>query len=125
MNDVCNESAQRPNRRRSTGVAAAVLAAALAGPLFASAPADAHSDRTWGRLAECESDRRWHINTGNGYYGGLQFSYDTWRGFGGGRFAPRADLATRKQQIRIAEKVQNQQGWGAWPYCSRKLGLGR
>ncbi len=125
MNDARNSRADQPIRRRTTSVAAAVLAAALAVPLVVSAPADAASDRTWNRLAECESGRRWHLNTGNGYYGGLQFSFSTWRDFGGGRFARRADLATREQQIRIAEKVQNQQGWGAWPYCSRKLGLGR
>ncbi len=122
MNSVQNLPAQRSKRRLATTVAG-VVAAALTGPLLAFVPADAHSDRTWGRLAECESGRRWHLNTGNGYYGGLQFSNPTWRGFGGGKFAPRADLATRRQQIRIAEKVQNQQGWGAWPYCSQKLGL--
>jgi hypothetical protein len=77
----------------------------------------------WDRLALCESGGNWHINTGNGFYGGLQFLPATWQGFGGGAFAPRADLATREQQIIVAERVLRVQGWGAWPACSRKLGL--
>jgi hypothetical protein len=77
----------------------------------------------WDRLAQCESSGNWAINTGNGFYGGLQFLPATWDGFGGGAFAPRADLASREQQIIVAERVQARQGWGAWPECSRKLGL--
>ncbi|HDM2445064.1 TPA: DUF3235 domain-containing protein, partial [Staphylococcus aureus] len=63
------------------------------------------------------------INTGNGYYGGLQFSGQTWSAFGGGQYAPTANQATREQQIAIAEKVLASQGWGAWPACSASLGL--
>ncbi len=81
--------------------------------------------KTWNRLAGCESGRRWHINTGNGYYGGLQFSSPTWRGFGGGRFADYAHRASKHEQITIARKVRQSQGWGAWPYCSQRLGLGK
>ena len=92
-------------------------------PLLVVSPAEAATLRTWKRLAECESDRRWHINTGNGYYGGLQFSGRTWRAFGGRKFAYNAHRATRDQQIRIAEKVRRAQGWGAWPTCSRRIGL--
>jgi nucleoid-associated protein YgaU len=88
-----------------------------------AAPAEAASDRTWNRLAQCESGGRWHINTGNGYYGGLQFSASTWRHFGGTKYARRADLATRAEQVLIAERTLRAQGWGAWPACSRKLGL--
>lgn len=77
----------------------------------------------WDRLAQCESSGNWAINTGNGYFGGLQFLQATWEGFGGGAFAPRADLASREQQIIVAERVRARQGWGAWPECSRKLGL--
>jgi hypothetical protein len=73
----------------------------------------------WDRLAACESGGRWNINTGNGYYGGLQFLTSTWLSNGGGQYAPRADLATREQQIAIASKL----GWGSWPACARKLGL--
>lgn len=78
---------------------------------------------TWDALAQCESNGNWAINTGNGYYGGLQFSQSTWAAYGGTQFAPRADLATREQQIAIAEKTRASQGWGAWPACSAKLGL--
>jgi len=92
-------------------------------PMFLASPADAASLRTWKRLAQCESGQRWHINTGNGYYGGLQFSSSTWRAFGGGKFARYAHRATPSQQIRNAEKVLRAQGWGAWPSCSSKLGL--
>ena len=103
-------------------LAAAALVSAL--PLAAlGASADAATSRTWDRLAQCESSGNWHINTGNGYYGGLQFSYTTWRSFGGGKYAPRADLATRAEQIDIAEKVLRVQGWNAWPSCSSQLGL--
>ncbi|NLG55321.1 MAG: DUF348 domain-containing protein [Rhodococcus sp.] len=78
---------------------------------------------TWDAIAECESNGNWAINTGNGFFGGLQFTQQTWAGFGGTQYAPRADLATREQQIATAEKVQATQGWGAWPSCTRKLGL--
>lgn len=78
---------------------------------------------TWDALAQCEATGNWAINTGNGFYGGLQFTQQTWAGFGGTQYAPRADLATREQQIAIAEKVQAVQGWGAWPACTSKLGL--
>ncbi|WP_128436913.1 transglycosylase family protein [Streptomyces cyaneus] len=77
----------------------------------------------WGCVAKCESGGNWRINTGNGHYGGLQFSQSTWEGFGGAKYAPRADLATRKEQITIARKVVAVQGWGAWPQCSRRYGL--
>ncbi|MGN9757231.1 transglycosylase family protein [Streptomyces sp. SD31] len=77
----------------------------------------------WGCVAKCESGGNWSINTGNGHYGGLQFSQSTWEGFGGGKYAPRADLATRQEQITIARKVVAVQGWGAWPHCSRRYGL--
>ena len=74
----------------------------------------------WDRLAECESGQQWDINTGNGYYGGLQFTAQTWRAYGGSGMAHNA---SREEQIRIAEKVLADVGWRAWPACSRKLGL--
>jgi hypothetical protein len=92
-------------------------------PLTVTSSAEAATLRTWKRLAQCESGLRWHINTGNGYYGGLQFSASTWRAFGGRRFAYNAHRATRGEQIKTAERVRRAQGWGAWPHCSRKLGL--
>ena len=78
----------------------------------------------WDRLAWCESRGDWHINTGNGYYGGVQFALSTWRSMGGLAYAPRPDLATREQQIAIAEKTLAASSWAQqWPACSRKLGL--
>ncbi|MBC2682021.1 DUF348 domain-containing protein [Corynebacterium sp. 4HC-13] len=77
----------------------------------------------WDQLAQCESGGNWAINTGNGFYGGLQFTQQSWEGFGGTQYAPRADLATREQQIAVAEKIQASQGWGAWPACTAKMGL--
>lgn len=77
----------------------------------------------WDRLASCESGGNWAINTGNGFYGGLQFTSSTWEGFGGHLFAPQAHLASRSEQITVAERVQESQGWGAWPACTEKLGI--
>lgn len=88
----------------------------------ASAPAVGDGS-VWDQLAQCEATGNWAINTGNGFYGGLQFTQQTWEGFGGGAYAPRADLATREQQIAVAQKVQAAQGWGAWPACTSKMGL--
>ena len=68
----------------------------------------------WDRIAQCESGGNWAINTGNGYYGGLQFDIRTWTGNGGGQYAPRADLASRTQQIAVANKVYAQRGLQPW-----------
>jgi resuscitation-promoting factor RpfB len=78
------------------------------------------SGSVWDKLAECESGGNWSINTGNGYYGGLQFSLSTWRAYGGSGYPHQA---SRDEQIRIAKKLQADAGWGAWPACSSKLGL--
>ena len=78
---------------------------------------------TWDALAQCEATGNWHINTGNGYYGGVQFDQNTWERQGGLRYAARADLATREEQIAIAEVTRERQGWGAWPSCTSRLGL--
>jgi uncharacterized protein YabE (DUF348 family) len=78
------------------------------------------SGGVWDRLAQCESGGNWSINTGNGFYGGLQFSLGTWRAYGGSGMPNKASKAT---QIAIARKVQADAGWGAWPACSSKLGL--
>jgi len=97
----------------------AIAGAATVAPL-AAAPA-AHAEGTvWDKLAQCESSGNWAINTGNGFSGGLQFTPSTWRAFGGGG---RAQDASRVEQIVVAERVLAKQGWGAWPACSRKLGL--
>ncbi len=76
----------------------------------------------WDAIAGCEAGGNWAINTGNGYYGGVQFDQGTWERNGGLRFAPRADLATREEQITIAEVTRERQGWGAWPVCSGSAG---
>ncbi len=96
---------------------------AVLAPLLATAPAQAATLRTWERLAQCESGGRWHINTGNGYYGGLQFSSPTWKAYGGRKFARNAHRAAKREQIVVAERVRRSQGWGAWPSCSRIIGL--
>ena len=111
----------RPVRNAAIAVTAA---AAVAAPISSTlTSADAATSKTWNRLASCESGGNWHINTGNGYYGGLQFSAGTWLAYGGGKYASRADLASRAEQIAIAEKVLKGSGWGAWPACSARLGL--
>jgi hypothetical protein len=112
--------------RMTRAIVLALLALVAASALSVVGPAssaNAASDRVWNRLAQCESGGRWHINTGNGYYGGLQFSGSTWRGFGGGKFARLAHRATKGEQIRVAERVRRAQGWGAWPACSERIGL--
>ena len=77
---------------------------------------------TWDALARCEAGGNWSTNNGNGFYGGVQFDQGTWERSGGLRYAPRADLATREEQIAIASVTQAHQGWGAWPVCSARLG---
>lgn len=99
--------------------ATVVIGAPILG--FAS-PASAAPDSTWDAIAQCESSGDWSINTGNGYYGGLQFVQSTWEGFGGLQYAPRADLASKAQQIAVAESTLASQGWGAWPVCSAQAG---
>lgn len=93
---------------------------ALGAPFVATGTADAVPAATWDRLAQCESSGNWRINTGNGYFGGLQFTLSTWRAFGGQGMPHQA---SREQQIAVAERVLAVQGWKAWPACSRKLGL--
>ena len=85
-----------------------------------SATASPQSNATWDRLAKCESTNNWDADTGNGFKGGLQFTQSTWKAFGGA--GPRSE-ATREEQIAVAKKVQAEQGWNAWPTCSKKLGM--
>ncbi|MBT2399620.1 transglycosylase family protein [Streptomyces sp. ISL-100] len=92
----------------------------LGAPSFGACAA---TEWPWNCLAECESSGDWHINTGNGYYGGLQFWQPTWAEHGGLAYAPRADLATRAQQIKVAERVLATHGWKAWPVCSKRYKL--
>jgi hypothetical protein len=109
-------------KQRIAGVGIAG-AATIIGGLATAGSAKASS--VWDAVAACESSGNWAINTGNGFYGGLQFTPSTWSGYGGTAYAPRADLATRDQQIAIAQRVLAGQGPGAWPVCSVKAGLSR
>lgn len=86
----------------------------------AAAPNYASGNTVWDRLAACESGGNWAINTGNGYYGGLQFSLSSWRGVGGSGYPHEA---SREEQIARGQMLQSRGGWGHWPACSAKLGL--
>jgi LysM repeat protein len=117
-----NTSTSRVRTRSLRGATVALGAAAIGiGVLATPASAATHD---WTGVAQCESGGNWSINTGNGYYGGLQFSSPTWLGHGGGEFASRADLASPAQQIAVAERVLLTQGVGAWPTCGKQLRSG-
>jgi LysM repeat protein len=132
---VPDPNEQLPDRPLPTKVAAAAPVAATAAPTpvvnrpvtyqqTSSAPAPAIAGGSvWDSLAQCESGGNWSINTGNGFYGGVQFDAGTWLSNGGGAYAPTANLASREQQIAIASKVQAARGWSPWPACSARLGL--
>ncbi|MDP5316297.1 transglycosylase family protein [Streptomyces poriferorum] len=115
----------QPSRINRVSLTVTAGGAGIALPLITAASAGAASGDVWEKVAACESTSNWDINTGNGYFGGLQFTRSTWAAYGGTEYAPRADLATRDQQIAIAEKVLEGQGPGAWPVCSGKAGLTR
>jgi hypothetical protein len=100
----------------------AVTGAVIGGGSMAlAAHASAATDGEWDRVARCESGGNWSINTGNGYQGGLQFTPGTWAAHGGSQYAPSAHMATREQQIAVAERVLATQGRGAWPVCGGPL----
>ncbi|MGW3656671.1 transglycosylase family protein [Streptomyces sp. NPDC005151] len=105
---------RRPSKVVRVATLAGVTGAAIAAPLIGATGASAASVATWDAVAQCESGGNWSINTGNGYYGGLQFSQSSWAAAGGTQYAPRADLATKAQQIATAEKLLDMQGPGAW-----------
>jgi LysM repeat protein len=110
-----------PSTTGRTLARTAIAGAVISAPAIAAPAASADTGgTTWDRLAQCESSGNWGINTGNGFSGGLQFTPGTWHAFGG---TGAAHHATRAQQITVAERVLAEQGWGAWPACSRKLGL--
>ncbi|MET9593700.1 transglycosylase family protein [Streptomyces sp. NPDC006516] len=114
---------RRPRQAPAIVVAAGVTGSAIAIPLLGAGGAQAAEATTWDRVAECESGGMWSADLGNGYYGGLQFSQDTWSAYGGTAYAPRADLASRSQQIAVAEKVLDDKGPQAWPSCAVISGL--
>ena len=115
-------AARYQGRHRAPSNTAKVVARSTAGatafalPLvgLTTTPAQAATDEQWDNVAHCESGGNWHINTGNGYYGGLQFAQSTWLANGGADFAGRADLASREQQITVANRVYAKAGTQAW-----------
>ncbi|MGW6545715.1 transglycosylase family protein [Streptomyces massasporeus] len=112
---------RRPSKATRVVALAGVTGAAVAAPLMAAGNASAATASEWDAVAQCEAGGNWSINTGNGYYGGLQFSASTWAGYGGTKYAATADQATKAQQIEIGEKVLAGQGKGAWPVCGKNL----
>jgi LysM repeat protein len=116
------EMTSRPVSRKGRSLLRLALAGAVAVgvPFAVAGTANAAPDSAWDKLAQCESGGNWKINTGNGYYGGLQFNPTTWRAYGG---AGMPHQASRQQQIAVAERVLAAQGWNAWPSCSRKTGV--
>ncbi|ARF81344.1 transglycosylase family protein [Kitasatospora aureofaciens] len=106
------------------------LAVALAAPAAHAAPPGGDSGTDpggrdggrydWERVAACESSGNWHINSGNGYYGGLQFDQPTWRDNGGLAYAPRADLAGREEQMAVAQHLAERRGLSPWPVCGSR-----
>lgn len=120
---------EKLEKRAIPGSAAVTPAAATAAPstpapqrntYVAAQTSSSVSGGVWDRLAQCESGGNWAINTGNGFYGGLQFSLSSWQAVGGSGYPHQASKA---EQIARAQKLQSMQGWGAWPACSAKLGL--
>ncbi|MEV8321339.1 transglycosylase family protein [Streptomyces sp. NPDC059900] len=115
----------QPNRINRASLTVTAGGAGMALPLIGTGTAEAADVDTWNKVAACESTGNWSINTGNGFYGGLQFKQSTWEAYGGTAYAPRADRATKDQQIAVAEKVLDAQGPRAWPVCSERAGLKR
>ncbi|GAA1993026.1 transglycosylase family protein [Kitasatospora viridis] len=114
----------RTSRTAKRAIAATgLLGLGLALPCITATTASAAPVSVWDKVAACESTNDWSINTGNGFYGGLQFTSSTWAAYGGTQYAPEANQATKDQQISVAEKVLADQGPGAWPVCSIEAGL--
>ncbi|MEU5769946.1 transglycosylase family protein [Streptomyces asoensis] len=112
---------RRPAKATRVAALAGVTGVAIAAPLMAAGNASAATTSEWDAVAQCESGGNWSINTGNGYYGGLQFSASTWAAYGGTAYAAQANQASKSQQIAIGEKVLAGQGKGAWPVCGTGL----
>ncbi|MGY6020223.1 transglycosylase family protein [Streptomyces spinosirectus] len=112
---------RRPSKATRVAAFAGITGVAIAAPLMAAGNASAATASEWDKVAQCESGGNWSINTGNGYYGGLQFSASTWAAYGGTAYAAQANQASKSQQIAVAEKVLAAQGKGAWPVCGTGL----
>ncbi|MEU2022045.1 transglycosylase family protein [Streptomyces sp. NPDC016469] len=116
---------RRPRQAPAIVVAAGVTGSAIAIPLLGAVSAHAADSSTWDRVADCESGGSWSADLGNGSYGGLQFTPELWKAYGGEAYAERADLASRSQQIAVAERVLAAKGPTAWPSCAVVSGLTR
>ena len=114
---------RKPSNSRRNITRVALTGAVAAAPFAVAIPASAAPSSVWDAVAQCESTGNWHINTGNGFSGGLQFTPSTWAAYGGTQYASNAANASREQQIAVAERVLQAQGPGAWPVCSVKAGL--
>ncbi|MBC7270907.1 MAG: transglycosylase family protein [Streptomyces sp.] len=114
---------RRPRQAPALLVAAGVTGSAIAIPLLGASGASAADGTVWDQVAECESGGSWSADNGNGYYGGLQISQDDWEAYGGLGYATSADLASRSQQIAVAERILADRGPGAWPACGLLSGL--
>lgn len=112
---------RRPSKAVRYATLAGVTGAAVAVPLLGATSASAASASEWDQVAQCESGGNWQIDTGNGFYGGLQFTNSTWAAYGGTAYAAQANQASKSQQIAVAEKVLAGQGKGAWPSCGVNL----
>ena len=116
--------AQRTSEVRSVEMEATLFPVAAPAPPPPPAPVVTYAgDTVWDALAQCEASGNWAANTGNGYYGGLQFSLPTWQGYGGAEFAAYPHEATREEQITVAERLRSARGYQPWPACRAKLGL--
>ncbi len=113
---------RRPSKAVRIVTLAGVTGAAVAAPLMVATSAHAASVDTWDKVAQCEASGKWNMNNSNGYYGGLQFTNESWAAAGGTKYAPRADLASKSQQIATAERLLAMQGPGAWG-CAGEAGL--
>ena len=125
MSDRGGRRRNRPSAFSRTSLKVTAGGVGVAIPLLSAQLVYAAPQDDWQKVADCESSSKWDINTGNGYFGGLQFSQSTWRAYGGTKYAPRADLATKEQQIAVAEKVLSAQGPKAWPNCGPRAGLSK
>ncbi|MBK3646126.1 transglycosylase family protein [Streptomyces sp. MBT33] len=116
---------RRPRQAPALLVAAGVTGSAIAIPLFAAGGASAADGTTWDKVAQCETGGSWSENSGSGFYGGLKLSQADWEKYGGLDYAPRADLASRNQQIAVAEKLLDAEGVGAFHTCGLTSGLSK
>ncbi|MGW1210831.1 transglycosylase family protein [Streptomyces sp. NPDC002499] len=116
---------RRPRQAPALLVAAGVTGSAIAIPLLGAVSASAADGTTWDKVANCETGGSWSQNDGTGFYGGLKLSQDDWEQYGGLDYASRPDLASRNQQIAVAEKILDDQGVGAFHTCGLTTGLSK